>query len=392
MYLNENFKKLSQNYLFREITDRVDNFRTDNPGKKIINLGVGDYTLPLCPTVVDSMKKAVDEQSKKETFKGYGPEEGYLFLREKISDYYKTKSVNISADEIFISDGANSDIGNVLDLFSSDNTVIIPDPVYPAYVDANIIDGRNIIYVNANKYNSFLPDVPDKKFESSIMYICSPNNPTGATYDFIKLKRWVDYALETESVIVFDAAYEAFIRDTSLPSTIFSIPGAKRCAIEICSFSKIAGFTGVRCGYTVICKDLEFSGTVLNKIYKRRLVARFNGVSYITQVGASAVFTENGMKEIKKNLDYYKQNACLLSSALKQKGIFYTGADNSPYVWFQCPYSMKSWEFFDYLLNNFEIVGTPGVGFGKNGEGFFRLSSFGTKEETEVAAEKILKL
>lgn len=392
MYLNENLRKLSQSYLFREMTDRVNTFKKINPYSKLINLGIGDYTLPLCSSVIDSMRKAIDEQSKKETFRGYGPEEGYLFLREKIVNYYKAKNVNLSPDEVFISDGANSDIGNVLDLFSNDNFVLIPDPVYPAYVDANIIDGREIKYVDADVSNNFLPKAPDKKLKSSIIYICSPNNPTGATYDFVGLKRWVDYALETESVIMFDAAYEAFITDSDLPSTIFSIPGAKRCAIEICSFSKIAGFTGIRCGYTTICNELKFNGVNLNKVYKRRLVARFNGVSYVTQVGASAIFTEKGMKEVKDNLDYYKKNAKILSSALKRKGIFYTGADNSPYVWFQCPNGMKSWEFFDYLLNDFGIVGTPGVGFGKNGEGFFRLSSFGTNEETKLAAEKILKM
>lgn len=392
MKLNENLKKLSQNYVFREITDRLSAFKEKHKNIELINLGIGDYTLPLCPVIVESMKKAVDDESRKETFKGYGPEEGYLFLRERIQSYYKTKGIDLGAEEIFISDGANSDIGNVLELFSKENLVLIPDPVYPAYVDANLIHGRNIEYLNANESNNFLPDIPSKKIDSTIIYICSPNNPTGAAYNFEQLQCWVNYALETNSVIMYDAAYEAFITEPSLPTSIFSIPGAKKCAVEICSFSKIAGFTGIRCGYTVVCKELEYSNTNINKIYKRRLVARFNGVSYITQIGASAAFSEEGIKEIRKNLSYFKENAKILSAALKQKNVFYIGAKNSPYVWFKCPGNMKSWEFFDYLLNEFGIIGVPGVGFGKNGEGFFRLSSFGTREETKLAAERFLKM
>ncbi len=392
MRLNENLNRLSKSYLFTEIAKRVEEYRISNPDSVLINLGVGDYTLPLCDTVIKEMHKAVDDQSKKETFRGYGPEEGYLFLRNSVKNYYKTKGIDLEADEIFISDGANSDIGNVLELFSSDNPVLVPDPVYPAYVDANIIQGRKISYLDATIENEFLPDPPGEKIPSQIIYICSPNNPTGATYDQKQLQNFVDYALETDSVIMFDAAYEAFVSEEYLPSSIFQIPGAKKCAIEICSFSKIAGFTGVRCGYTVIPKKMTYEGFNINMLYKRRLAARFNGVSYISQVGAGAVFTKSGMTQVSENLDYFRKNAKVLSEALKKKGIFFTGAKNSPYVWFRCPYEMKSWEFFDFFLKKFGIVGTPGVGFGKNGENFFRLSSFGGTEETQLAAQRILQL
>ncbi len=392
MKLNKNFKRLSRGYLFTEMEKRVGEYKTLNPDNKIINLGVGDYTLPLCEAVIEELHRAVDDQSKKETFRGYGPEAGYLFLRESIKNYYKTKGVNLESDEIFVSDGANSDIGNVLELFSSDNPVLVPDPVYPAYVDANIIQGREVRYLNSTSENSFLPGPPEEKVSSQIIYICSPNNPTGTVYDRAGLQNFVDYALETDSVIMFDAAYEAFIREEDLPSSIFQIPGAKKCAIEICSFSKIAGFTGVRCGYTVIPKDMTYEGLNINMLYKRRLAARFNGVSYISQVGANAVFTKDGLVQVRKNIDYFRKNADVLSDALSEKGIFFTGAKNSPYLWFKCPYEMRSWEFFDYLLKKFGIVGTPGAGFGKNGEGFFRLSSFGTSEETQLAAQRILQL
>ena len=392
MIINSNLKKLSKTYLFTQVTEKVENYRQSNPGVKLINLGVGDYTLPLCGAVVEKLREAVNNLSKKETFKGYGPEEGYLFLRESVKKYYKTKDVDLDTDEIFISDGANSDIGNVLELFSKDNPVLIPDPVYPAYVDANIIHGRKIEYLNATQENNFLPSVPKDKAKSRIIYICSPNNPTGATYNYSQLKAFVDYALETDSVIMFDAAYESFIKNQNLPSSIFNIEGAKKCAIEICSFSKIAGFTGVRCGYTVISKKMVYENSNINKIYKRRLAARFNGVSYISQMGANAVFSKEGMEQVNKNLDYFRRNAKILSSVFEKKGIFYTGAKNSPYIWFKCPENMSSWELFDYLLEKFNIVGTPGIGFGKNGENFFRLSSFGTLEETELAAKRLLTL
>ena len=392
MIINSNLKKLSKTYLFTQVTEKVANYKKLNPEVKLINLGVGDYTLPLCDAVVKKLREAVNNLSKKETFRGYGPEEGYLFLRESIKKYYKTKGVDLDTDEIFISDGANSDIGNVLEIFSRDNPVLIPDPVYPAYVDANIIHGRKIEYLNATQENNFLPGIPKDEVKSRIIYICSPNNPTGATYNYSQLKAFVDYALETESVIMFDAAYESFIKDQNLPSSIFSIEGAKKCAIEICSFSKIAGFTGVRCGYTVIPEEMVYEDSNMNKIYKRRLAARFNGVSYISQMGANAVFSREGTEQVNKNLDYFRKNAKILSSVFEKKGIFYTGAKNSPYIWFKCPSGMSSWDFFDYLLEKFNIVGTPGVGFGKNGENFFRLSSFGTLEETELAAERLLKL
>ena len=392
MILNSNFQKLSKTYLFTKIIEKVDKYKDMNPGAEIINLGIGDYTLPLCDAVLKNLKKSIEDLSRKETFKGYGPEEGYLFLRESVRKYYKTKGITLSPDEIFISDGANSDIGNVLELFSKENPVLVPDPVYPAYVDANIIHGRKIDFLNATEENNFLPGVPKDRVKSRIIYICSPNNPTGATYNYDQLKAFVDYARETDSVIMFDSAYESFIKDNDLPTSIFNVDGAKKCAIEICSFSKIAGFTGVRCGYTVISEEMFFNNVNVNKMYKRRLAARFNGVSYISQMGADAVFSKEGMEQVKENIGYFRKNAKILSSVFERKGIFYTGAKNSPYIWFKCPKGMESWDFFDYLLENFNIVGTPGVGFGKNGEHFFRLSSFGSLEETEVAAERLLKL
>lgn len=387
MNINENYLNLEQSYLFSTVAKKVNDFAKNNPEKKIIRLGIGDVTLPLCKTVIEAMHKAVDEMGVQETFRGYGPEQGYDFLRDAVRDYYKTHSVELEEDEIFISDGAKSDVGNILDLFSKDNTVLVPDPVYPVYVDTNIMAGRKVIFADANAENGFLP-MPDEKVKADIIYICSPNNPTGAVYNKEQLKKWVDYALKMNAIILFDAAYECFISDETLPKSIYEIENAKKCAIEFCSLSKTAGFTGTRCGYTIVPKELD----KLNKFWLRRQTTKFNGVPYIVQRGAEAVFSKQGQKEIRENINYYKENAKLISQTLKECGIWHVGGEHSPYIWLKCPDNMTSWEFFDYLLENIQVVGTPGSGFGKNGEGFFRLTSFGSKENTKEAMERFKKL
>ena len=390
MKINKNYLNLEASYLFSTIANKVKAFSEANPGNHIIKLGIGDVTLPLCKDVVIAMERAVLEMGVQETFRGYGPEQGYDFLKSAIRDYYGKRNVSLDLDEIFISDGAKSDLGNILDLFDVDNTVLVQDPVYPVYVDTNIMAGRKIKYLDSNEENGFLP-LPTENDKADIIYLCSPNNPTGAVYNKEQLKKWVDFALENNSIILFDAAYECFISDETLPRSIFEIEGAKKCAIEFCSFSKTAGFTGTRCGYTVVPKDLVFDGTMINKMWLRRQTTKFNGVPYIVQKGAAAVFTENGQKEIMENINYYKENAKIITDTLDKLGIWYTGGKNSPYIWLKCPNNMKSWEFFDYLLNNIQVVGTPGAGFGKNGEGYFRLTSFGSKENTIEAMDRLLK-
>ena len=387
MNINENYLNLEQRYLFSTVAKKVNDFAKNNPGKKVIRLGIGDVTLPLCKAVIEAMHKAVDEMGVQETFRGYGPEQGYDFLRDAVKGYYKTHNVELEEDEIFISDGAKSDVGNILDLFSKDNTVLVPDPVYPVYVDTNIMAGRKVIFADANAENGFLP-MPDEKVKADIIYICSPNNPTGAVYNKEQLKKWVDYALKINAIILFDAAYECFISDETLPKSIYEIENAKKCAIEFCSLSKTAGFTGTRCGYTIVPKELD----KLNKFWLRRQTTKFNGVPYIVQRGAEAVFSKQGQKEIRENINYYKENAKLISQTLKECGIWHVGGEHSPYIWLKCPDNMTSWEFFDYLLENIQVVGTPGSGFGKNGEGFFRLTSFGSKENTKEAMERFKKL
>lgn len=391
MKINKNYQNLEASYLFSTIAQKVRAYAEQNPDKPIIRLGIGDVTLPLCSDVVKAMTDAVSEMGKKETFKGYGPEQGYDFLKEAILGYYAENGVSLDLDEIFISDGAKSDLGNILDLFDVDNTILVQDPVYPVYVDTNIMAGRKIQYLDSNQDNNFLPTAKDIKGEKAdIIYICSPNNPTGACYNKEQLKEWVDYALENNSVILFDSAYESFVTEDGLPRSIFEIEGAKKCAIEFCSFSKTAGFTGTRCGYTVISKELVVDGVMLNKMWLRRQTTKFNGVPYIVQKGAVAVFSESGRKEIQANLEYYKENARIIMATLDKLGIWYTGGKNSPYVWLKCPNNMSSWEFFDFLLENMQVVGTPGVGFGKNGEGYFRLTSFGDREKTIEAMNKLL--
>lgn len=391
MDFNKNFSNVSESYLFAEVANRVSKYTKSNPDKKVIKLGIGDVTLPLVPAVIKAMHGAVDDMSAKETFKGYGPYEGYDFLRESIRDYYNSNGVRLDLDEIFVSDGAKSDLGNILDIFSDKNTVLVPDPVYPVYVDTNLMAGRKIIFADANGDNGFLP-MPDYSVNADIIYICSPNNPTGAAYTKAQLKEWVDYANKKNAVILYDAAYECFVSDGDLARSVFQIEGAKTCAIEFCSFSKIAGFTGTRCGYTVVPKALEKDALSANKLWLRRQSTKFNGVPYIVQKGAAAVFTAQGMKEIKENLAYYMDNAKLIASCMDDLGVWYTGGKNSPYIWLKCPNGMGSWEFFDYLLNNAQVVGTPGEGFGKNGEGYFRLTAFGSREATKEAVERIKKL
>lgn len=387
MKINENYANLEQSYLFSTIAKKVNEYAAQNPDKKVIKLGIGDVTLPLCKAVTEALHKAVDEMGVQATFRGYGPEQGYDFLRKAVQKYYTKRNVELELDEIFISDGAKSDLGNVLDLFSKDNTVLVPDPVYPVYVDTNVMAGRKVVYVDANGENEFLP-LPDKNVQADIIYICSPNNPTGAAYNKEQLQAWVDYAKSMNAIILFDAAYECFVSDENLPRSIFEIDGAKDCAIEFCSLSKTAGFTGTRCGYTVVPKALG----VLNKMWVRRQTTKFNGVPYIVQRGAEAVFSEEGQKEIRENINYYKENAKVISDTLKSCGIWHVGGKHSPYIWLKCPNDMDSWTFFDYLLENAQVVGTPGAGFGKNGDGYFRLTSFGSKENTAEAMKRFKKL
>ncbi len=387
--INENYKNLKESYLFSEIAHRVNDFCAANPDKEIIRMGIGDVTLPLCTAVVDALKKASEEMGHGETFRGYGPEQGYEFMPIKVQEYYKKNmGVDLELTEIFISDGAKSDVGNILDIFSKDNTVLIPDPVYPVYVDTNIMDGRKIIYADANESNGFLP-LPDENVDCDIIYLCSPNNPTGAVYNKEQLTAWVEYANKRGAVILFDAAYESFVVEEDMPRSIFEIPGAKTCAIEFCSLSKTAGFTGTRCGYTIVPHDLNSEDTSLNKLWLRRQTTKFNGTSYIVQRGAEAVFTEEGQKQIRENIDYYRENAAMITKTLDELGVWYTGGKNSPYIWLKCPNGMSSWDYFDYLLKEKGIVGTPGAGFGENGEGFFRLTAFNTHENTAKAMERL---
>lgn len=387
--LNSNYGNLKESYLFSDIARRVSEFSEKIPDRRIIKMGIGDVTRPLCKAVTDALKKASDEMGTAEGFHGYGPEQGYAFLRDAVRDYYKKYGVSVDSNEIFISDGAKSDVGNILDIFSRSTTVLVPDPVYPVYVDTNTMDGRKISYMNATEQNGFLP-LPEEGMNADLIYLCSPNNPTGAVYNRAQLREWVNFANRNGSVILFDSAYESFVSDESLPHSIFEIEGAKSCAIEFCSLSKTAGFTGTRCGYTVICDELVRDGKKLSKLWLRRQTTKFNGVSYIVQRGAEAVFTEEGQRQIHENIAAYKKNAALMAETLTELSIPFTGGLNSPYIWMQCPDGMDSWTFFDYLLNETGIVGTPGSGFGKNGEGFFRLTAFSTYENT-AEAMKLLK-
>ena len=391
MHFNTHFNDIAQSYLFSTIAQKVAAYSAADSDKTILRLGIGDVTLPLAPAVIDALHGAVDEMSKKETFHGYGPEQGYDFLKESIRGYYRTNGVELEPDEIFISDGAKSDLGNILDIFAADNKVLVPDPVYPVYVDTNVMAGRKVEYMNATAQNGFLP-MPDYSVDADIIYLCSPNNPTGAAYSKAQLKEWVDYANAKGAVILYDAAYECFITEEGLARSIFQIDGAKTCAIEFCSFSKTAGFTGTRCGYTVVPLALKRDGMSANKMWLRRQTTKFNGVPYIVQRGAAAVFTQEGQKQIKANIAVYQSNAKIIADCMDDLGIWYTGGKNSPYIWLKCPNGMDSWTFFDYLLENIQVVGTPGAGFGANGEGFFRLTAFGSPEVTKEAADRIKRV
>lgn len=395
--VNENFFKLDDNYLFSKILAKKQDFIDKNPNKRIINMGVGDVSLPLVPCVIKAMHAAVEEMANKETFRGYGLVEGYKFLREKINEIdYKNRGIDLDENEIFISNGSKCDLGNVVDLFSNDNVVAIANPVYPVYRDTNIIAGRSkIVYLDANEQNGFLPKFPNEKVD--MIYLCCPNNPTGVVFTKEQLEKWVQYAKENKSIILFDSVYEVFITDDNIPHSIYEIEGAKEVAIEFRSLSKIAGFTGVRCSYVVIPKELkvytEKGGEVyLNRLWYRRQSAKFGGVSYVTQRGAEAVYSEEGQRQIKENIKYYLENATYIKTELEKLGMKVYGAKNSPYIWLKVPHGEKSWDFFDKLLNKAAVIGTPGVGFGSCGEGFFRLTSFGSKEDSIEFIERLKKI
>lgn len=390
--INQNYLKLNESYLFAEIARRIREWQSAHPelSDQLIRMGIGDVTRPLPKTVVDAMMKAAQDMGQAESFHGYGPEQGYDFLKTAIQSYYKKFGVELALDEIFISDGAKSDLGNILDLFDENNTVLVTDPVYPVYVDTNMMSGRKIIYAMSSEENGFLP-LPAPEYRADIIYLCSPNNPTGAVYDREGLTKWVRFAQENNAILLFDAAYECFVTG-DLPHSIYEIPGARDVAIEFCSFSKKAGFTGTRCGYTVVPDTLKREGASLNKMWLRRQTTKFNGVSYITQRGAEAVFTEAGEREIEENLQYYRDNASIITETMDRLHIYYTGGKNSPYIWLKCPGDMDSWSFFDKLLNEAYVVGTPGAGFGKSGEKFFRLTAFSTHENTREAMARFEKL
>lgn len=392
--INTNYANLKNNYLFSTVAEKVRVYSEAHPQADIIKLGIGDVTKPLAKTVIQALHDAVDENAKAETFMGYGPEQGYAFLREALADYYGKLGADIDADEVFVSDGAKSDIANILDIFSKDCHVVIPDPVYPVYLDTNVMDGRKVSFLNANEGNNFLPMPEDLGTDEKvdILYLCSPNNPTGACYNKDQLQTWVDFANAQGAVIFFDSAYEVFASGTDLPRTTFAIPGARTCAIEIASLSKTAGFTGTRCSYTVVPKELVRDGQSLKDMWFRRQSTKFNGTPYIVQKAAAAVFTEEGYAEIMENIQGYKENAKIIADTLDELGIYYTGGHYSPYVWLKCPNNMSSWEFFDFLLEKAQVVGTPGEGFGKNGEGFFRLTAFNTPERTREAMERLKEI
>ena len=404
--INENFLKLQSSYLFATISKKVNDYLRNNPDQELIKLGIGDVTRPIVPSVIEAMHKAVDEMGKADTFRGYGPEQGYDFLREKIVQEYKELGIEIDMDEIFVSDGAKCDTGNIVDIFAQDNIVAITDPVYPVYLDTNVMSGRSgnynfkkgvyerIVYMPSNCENRFVPELPSEKVD--IIYLCFPNNPTGTTLSKTELKKWVDYAKENNSVILYDAAYEAFITEEDVPHSIFEIKGAKDVAIEFKSYSKTAGFTGLRCGYVVIPKSVKGNSSTgekveLNKLWNRRTCTKFNGTSYIVQRAAEAVYSEKGKKEIKENIDYYLNNATIIKNGLEEADFKVFGGINAPYIWLKTPNEMNSWDFFDILLEKVGVIGTPGVGFGPSGEGYFRLTAFGTKENTIKAIERIKK-
>ena len=390
MKLNEYFDRLPQNYLFATVAAKQRAYLAAHPGADVLSLGIGDVTEPLPETVVSAMKRAADEMGDARTFRGYPPYEGYDFLRKKIAEYYRARGTSRGADEIFVSDGAKSDLSDLTDLFSADNDVLVAEPVYPVYVDTNILNGRRIRLLSGTEENGFLPGPPD--FGADIAYLCSPNNPTGAVYGRAQLAEWVNWANRHGAILLFDAAYEAYISQSDAPHSIYEIPGAETCAIEICSLSKTAGFTGVRCGWTVVPEALERSGKKLRDLWFRRQSASFNGVSYVVQRGAEAVFSPEGQDAVRKAVGYYRENARVIAGALAHMGIRYFGGQDSPYLWLKCPGTRSSWEFFDRLLETCQVVGTPGAGFGASGEGYFRLTAFGSRARVCEAAGRLERL
>ncbi len=403
--MNENYLKFPGSYLFSEIARRVNQFKSENPDADIIRLGIGDVTRPLPPAVIEAMKKAVDEMGKAETFRGYGPEQGYDFLIEKIIENdYNPRGVNFGLDEVFVSDGAKSDTANFQELFGTSNIMAVTDPVYPVYVDSNVMAGRtgmfdtekgqygSIVYLPCIEENGMKPSLPTSRVD--MIYLCFPNNPTGMTLTKDELKKWVDYARENKSIILYDSAYEAYIREDDVPHSIYEVEGAREVAVEFRSFSKTAGFTGTRCAYTVVPKEVlvyDSNGQAhsLNKLWLRRQTTKFNGASYPIQVGAAAIYTEEGKKQVKETIDYYMENARIIREGLREAGYTIFGGINAPYVWMKTPDNMGSWEFFDKLMKEANVIGTPGAGFGASGEGYFRLTAFGTRENTERAIERI---
>ena len=385
MKVNHHALELEQNYLFSEVAKRIRAFQAEQTDKELLKLSIGDVTRPLAKIITDEMKAAAEDMTHAETFHGYGAEQGEAFLREAIAGYYKQRGIEIAPEDVFISDGAKCDLGNLCDLFDSDNTVLLPNPVYPVYYDTSIMAGRRVIFADGTKENGFLP-MPDDSVQADIIYLCSPNNPTGAVYSREQLAQWVNYAKKNGALILFDAAYESYIRDPALPHSIFEIEGAETCALEINSLSKMAGFTGVRCGWTVVPRTLQFDGASLHDMWFRRMATKYNGTSYIIQRAAAKVFTPEGQAAVRKDIDYYMENAQIIKAALSKAGIHSVGGENAPYVWMECPGHADSWGYFDHLLHTYGIAGTPGVGFGTAGQGWLRFSSFGSRETVMKAA------
>ena len=389
--LNTHYKDLKDSYLFYNIAQKVNAYLAQHPGTHLLRLGIGDVSQPLCDAVIDALHTAVEDQANQERFHGYMPECGAPFLRETIAAHYAKRGVLLSPDEVFVSSGASDELGDILDLFDKSAAAMVIEPAYPAYVDANVMAGRHIVHLSSGRENGFLP-APDDSIDADILYICSPNNPTGAVFSRDQLQAWVDFANRRGAVILFDAAYEAYIGDESLPHSIFELDGARTCAIEICSLSKTAGFTGTRLGYTVIPITLERDGLNLNAMWVRNRTTKTNGISYILQKGGAAAFTDEGQAQIRQQIALYKRNAKTLTDALDRIGLWYCGGHNAPYVWLHCPDGMDSWTFFDFLLQKAQIVGTPGAGFGACGEGYFRFSTFGNPADTAEAAQRLTVL
>ncbi len=404
--LNEHYLKLAKNYLFADIAKKVNAFKVSHPKSNVISLGIGDVTRPLCPAVIEAMHKAVDEMSTKEGFHGYGPEQGYLFLREAIvKNDFLPRGIHIDPSEVFINDGAKSDTGNIGELVRWDNSVGVTDPIYPVYIDSNVMCGRagklqdgkwsNVTYMPCLQENNFVPQIPDHRVD--IIYLCYPNNPTGTVITKNELKKWVDYAMKNDTLIFYDAAYEAYIQDENIPHSIYEIKGAKKVAIEFHSYSKTAGFTGVRCGYTIVPKELSAlcvdtgERHALNPMWERRQSTKFNGTSYISQRAAEAIYTAEGKQQVKQTIDYYMGNAKIMRETLVKLGLKVYGGENAPYLWVRTPEEIGSWKFFEQLLYGAQVVCTPGVGFGPSGEGFIRFTSFGNREDCLMALERISK-